>query len=146
MNPTPNVKSFLFQNYTHPLCDEESFTYQFGINRSGDFFPALGIPVEEMEYMGYKRLDVNTRHSFIKITLKCQDFQHDKYPFVLARQMAALGKLPDILDGAVYFGFTSGVSPHFVILDMPQILQDIMSKSNLSLNPDLITHLTGFNY
>ena len=88
--------------------------------------------------MGYKKLDVNTRHSFIRITLKCQDFQHDKYSFVLARQMAALGKLPDIVDGAVYFGVASGIVE---VLDIPKILKDIMEKSDLSLNPNLLNKL-----
>ena len=119
--------------------------YQFSIDRSGDFGTGWIILLKKCQFMGYKRLDVNTRHSFIKITLKCQDFQHDKYPFVLARQMAALGKLPDILDGAVYFGFTSGVSPHFVTLDVPQILQGYNVKVKPIIKSRSVNSFEGLN-
>ena len=45
----------------------------------------------------------DTRKGFIKINLQEQDFLHKDYPFILARQMMALGKYPDsILEGAVY--------------------------------------------
>ena len=138
-NPVPNVKSMLFQGFVKPpFCDPENFTHQFNIDRIGDFGTDLDNPAEGIIYMGYKKLDVNTRHSFIRITLKCQDFQHDKYSFVLARQMAALGKLPDIVDGAVYFGVASGIVE---VLDIPKILKDIMEKSDLSLNPNLLNKL-----
>lgn len=124
------------------FCSGENFSNQFPIHRSSDFGTSLDSPVEEIKFIGYKNLDVNTRHSFIRVTLKCQDFQHDKYSFVLARQMAAMGKLPDIVDGAVYYGVVlNGITPQFEVLNIPVILQQIMDKYNLSLNPDLLTHL-----
>lgn len=43
------------------------------------------------------------RDGFLRLTLKEQDFQHRKYPFILARQMMAFGKFPeDFVFGAVY--------------------------------------------
>jgi hypothetical protein len=46
---------------------------------------------------------VNTRGGFVRITLRGQDFQHARYPFVLARQMMAFGRFPDhVIAGAVY--------------------------------------------
>ncbi|HRO45270.1 hypothetical protein [Agriterribacter sp.] len=48
-------------------------------------------------------LKSDTRKGFIKINLQEQDFLHKDYPFILARQMMAMGKYPDsILEGAVY--------------------------------------------
>jgi hypothetical protein len=48
-------------------------------------------------------LDVNTRNGFVRINLREQDFLHKDYSFVLARQMMALGRYPDVLiEGAVY--------------------------------------------
>jgi hypothetical protein len=138
--PPPDPDTLLFQIYVKPsICDAESFTHQFSINRTLDFSTDLDSPKEEIEFMAYKRFDVNTRHSFIKITLRCQDFQHDKYPFVLARQMAALGKLPEVVDGAVYLGVASSLPA--TVLDIPTILKEVFEKSQLSMTPDVLADL-----
>lgn len=128
-----------------PFCDTaKAYTHQYQISRTNDYNPDLAYPQEDVNIHGIKKYDVSTRHGFIRITLKCQDFQHDKYPFILARQMTALGKLPEIVDGAVYYGVTlGGGTPNFVTLNMPQILQDIIANYNLSLNPNLVTNLEG---
>ena len=56
--------------------------------------------------------------------------------------MSAFGKLPDIVDGAVYYGVTiPGPLPVFTNLDLPSILHDLIGKYNLSLNPNLLSHL-----
>ena len=47
-------------------------------------------------------LDVKTVDGFLRLTLKCQDFQHKRYPFILARQMMAFGRYPSLVNGAVY--------------------------------------------
>jgi hypothetical protein len=50
-----------------------------------------------------KRLTASTRSCFLRITLKCQDFQHDRYAFILSRQMMAFGRLPDDLVAGAYY-------------------------------------------
>lgn len=46
---------------------------------------------------------VDAANGFFRMTLENQDFMHDEYAFVLARQMMALGRLPDVaLEGAIY--------------------------------------------
>jgi hypothetical protein len=142
-SPVPPPKSLLFQDMpANPTCvDDANYKWQYHIHRHTDF-PGLGNPVEDFTYLGLKRLDVNTRQSFIRITLRCQDFQHDRYPFILARQMSALGKLPDFLDGAVYFGITG--PGQYVALDLNALLTDILYASQLANdntlnNPPLAT-------
>ncbi|MFT3910808.1 MAG: hypothetical protein QM737_15430 [Ferruginibacter sp.] len=138
-------KSKLFQERPEVvLCDDDlNYDYQYQIDRKNDFIPVpdgLVFPKEEIYFKGLKRLNVDTRQSFIRITLKCQDFKHDKYPFVLARQMTALGKLPNIVDGAVYFGVElNGVIPHFEILNIPVLLRELLDIYNSSITP------AGFN-
>ncbi len=45
----------------------------------------------------------DTQNGFMRLTLKCEDFRHREYPFVLARQMLAFGKFPEeFVFGAVY--------------------------------------------
>jgi hypothetical protein len=90
-----------------PNCNLEDFTHQFHI-LPGDFIAATKKHTEEITIGKLKKLEVDTRNFFLKMTLKCQDFQHDKYPIVLARQMAAFAKLPDLIDGAVYYGVITG--------------------------------------
>jgi hypothetical protein len=142
---TGDPKCQLFQKMPVAFScqDDKFFTHQFQINRVADYAaPGLPLPSEELKYQGVDRFDVTTRQGFLRITLKCQDFQHDKYPFVLARQMTALGKLPQIVDGAVYYGVVlGGPIPQFVTIEMPVILQEIITHYNLSLNPNLLTNL-----
>jgi len=116
-------------------ADDKNYSHQFAINNQSDFSPAFPNPSEAISFQGIKKYDVNSRHSFIRITLKCQDFQHDRYAFILARQMSAFGKLPDIVDGAVYYGVTiPGPPPVFTTLDLPVILQQIIDNYNLSVD------------
>jgi hypothetical protein len=101
----------------------------YQITRAADF-AALGPPKETVAYLGLKQLDVNTRQSFIKITMLCQDFQHDRYAYALARQMSAFGKLPTLIDGAVYFGMTPGSV--FIPLDINLLLADVLYMAQLA--------------
>ncbi|HVU99491.1 MAG TPA: hypothetical protein VHE34_29925 [Puia sp.] len=56
---------------------------------------------------------VDSRIGFLRFTLEYQDFLHKDYPFVLARQMLAANKLPDVvLDGAIFFDDTGN---YFVV-------------------------------
>lgn len=56
-----------------------------------------------IENIPFTRYDITTRNGFIRLNLRNQDFGHKDYPFVLARQMIAFGKLPETSEGAVYY-------------------------------------------
>ena len=129
------VKYNLFQGYVAPpgiTCyDPQHFTHQYSISHSNDFV-ALPYSITKPSFSGIKKLDVQTRNSFIRITLKCQDFQHTVYPFILARQMMAFGKLPkDTVDGAVYY---DPVSPNPVVFSSEDIRIDVASAKGLADN------------
>jgi len=124
-------------------ADDKNYAFQFALKDPLDFPGGFPAPVEKIEYEGIKRFDVNSRHSFIRVTLNCQDFQHDRYPFILARQMSALGKLPDIVDGAVYYGVTlPGPPPQFETLPISTILKELVDEFELSQAPiNLLSNL-----
>lgn len=50
------------------------------------------MPKEDLE-----ALDVNSRKAFFRIQLQGEDFQHDRYAFVLAQQMFKLAKVADLI-------------------------------------------------
>lgn len=94
---------------------------------------------EKPVYKGLKRWEVDTRCCFLKMTLKCQDFQHEKYSIVLARQLAAEAKLPNLVEGAVYYGLDIG--EQFSVIDINKIFKDIedaFAEAGL-VKPDLET-------
>ncbi len=93
--PVPNIPA-------QTVCTHNSFyTYSIII----DFPNALQAGQDFIiDKKPFKRFDVNTRDGFIKLNLRNQDFGHKDYPFILARQMMAFGKLPkDHVEGAVYY-------------------------------------------
>lgn len=109
--------------------DHPTFTHQYSISHTNDF-TSLAYPTEKKTFRGYKKLDVLSRDSFIKITLRCQDFQHTIYPFVLARQMMAFGKLPkETVDGAVYY---DPVSPNPIVFSSDDIKNDLGSADTIA--------------
>ena len=71
-----------------------------------------------------KKLESSTLNGFLKINLLDQDFLHKIYAFVLARQMMALGRLPnDLLTGAVYK--INGTNNVFVFSDALAIISSL---------------------
>ncbi|MFK7924466.1 MAG: baseplate J/gp47 family protein [Bacteroidia bacterium] len=86
------------------ICDhgndfEQNFFFAHSaFNQARDISKPLPLePIEE--------LTVNSRDAFLRFTLKDQDFQHRRYPFILARQMMAFGKFQDdekLVYSAVY--------------------------------------------
>jgi hypothetical protein len=77
----------------------------------------------------------STLNGFLKLTLENQDFLHKEYPFVLARQMMALGRLPDVaLEGAIYIEHPTNNIITFKgsILLINQLLNDIVAIETLS--------------
>jgi hypothetical protein len=104
------------------------YTHQYAFLNTD--FPGYASPSKEaIVFKGIKQLDASTRACFLRMSLKCQDFQHDQYPFVLARQMMAAGKLPELVPGAVYFNLTP---TDIKILDLPQLFNDITDSAAIS--------------
>ncbi len=137
----------LFRNYTINSCDKtgvnRGFGFQHVLERAIDFTPLTTFPKEKISF-DIKRKDNDTRNGFLKMTLRCQDFQHDAYPFVLARQMAALGKLPDdLVEGAVYYGMRlkPDGKPEITNIDIPAIFREIIDNKTISSTPiDLLSN------
>lgn len=76
------------------------------------------------------RCEVTTRDGFIRMNLQIQDFCHKEYSYVLARQMMALGKLPDgKIEEAIYYDQFSG---NLIVFSTNQIKQDVNDASSLS--------------
>lgn len=133
-----DLKCRLFQKSspTGLSCvDTSGLTHQFSIDRNNDFiggpFPD---PLEPEVFSGTTRLDVNSRCGFLKFTLQCQDFQHEIYPFILARQMLAMSKLPnEPLDDAVYY-LPGATSP--IVFDSNEIKNILIASQNLVLRVD----------
>lgn len=85
-----------------PPCAPDPF-YNQGILLKSSDFPGQLNPAFVLTDTADAVFKSDTRKGFIKINLQEQDFLHKDYPFILARQMMALGKYPDsILEGAVY--------------------------------------------
>ena len=110
-------------------ADAQTYAFQFAVNRETDFNPDFPLQAEDIQFQGMKKMDVSSRNGFIRITLKCQDFQHEIYPFILARQMMAFGKLPETIDGAVYYS-PSATSP--IVFDSNEIKTDVANATPLA--------------
>lgn len=110
--------------------------------------PAKSVPSNKHDLtVPLTRLVPNTRNGFVKLTLRHQDFLHTNYAFVLARQMMAFGRFPEVVNGAVYmvankpqvidlkklseaiakFRDASNNAP---IKDVPKYIEDFMKKIN----------------
>ncbi|MET0637508.1 MAG: hypothetical protein ABWZ25_15860 [Chitinophagaceae bacterium] len=112
-----------------PNCDNSFYSWQYAVTPA-TFGGIIGKHYDPFVYKKISRHDVGSRNSFLKITLKCQHFQHDKYPFVLARQMGALGKLPEIIDGAVYFNINA--AGDYRVMNINDLFRDIVYASKLA--------------
>lgn len=124
----------LFQMYNpagHPTCnDNPNFTHEYSISHKDDFL-SLSYPTEKTSLFGMTRLNPETRNGFLKVSLKCQDFQHEIYAFILARQMTAFAKLPkETVDGAVYY---DPVSPNPVVFSSDDIKDDLAAANPIAL-------------
>lgn len=128
-----DTNNLLFRNKTAPpLCNgaNKDLDYQFIL--TPNTFPTLADPKETFTYTGIKRMDASTRRGFLRATLQCQDFQHDKYPIALARQMMAVSKLPEIVDGAVYYGVNPGDTKleTLSIDDLTKVIKDSFTDAD----------------
>ena len=78
------------------------------------------------------RFEVTTRDGFIRMNLQVQDFCHKEYSYVLARQMMALGKLPEgKIEDAIYYDALNG---NLIVFNTDYIEQDIIDARDLAQN------------
>ena len=96
----------------------------------------------------HKKLETSTLNGFLKISLQDQDFFHKDYAFVLARQMMAFGRYPDLINGAIYI--TGGIPAVFDISIFfgnigPKVIEIATNVLNSAINGvlnDLIQIIT----
>jgi hypothetical protein len=73
----------------------------------------------------FVKYDVDAFNGFMKVNLQIQDFCHKVYSYVLARQMMALGKLPDSkLEDAIYYDQLSG---NLIVFNTNTIKDDLIA-------------------
>ncbi|HRQ50422.1 MAG TPA: hypothetical protein PLR74_07800, partial [Agriterribacter sp.] len=85
------------------ICPEAPAAFDFAFKLNRNDFALLPSYSSRPPCSDTKRLDAGTRNCFLRITLKCQDFQHSRYAFILSRQMMAFGRLPDDLVAGAYY-------------------------------------------
>lgn len=83
------------------------------------------VPEFQIDNSSFGKFDVGSRKGFLRINLQNQDFLHKNYPYVLARQMMALGKLPTKIDDAVYYDKNGGV----IVFNATEIRDSIAAAS-----------------
>ena len=100
-----NVEHLLFRSiYDGPnLCSDASLTFNFAYKLERNDFSTLPVYEKSTSCTDITKLSADTRNCFLRISLKCQNFQHERYAFILSRQMMAFGRLPaDLVAGAYY--------------------------------------------
>jgi hypothetical protein len=118
---------------------QKDYSHQYHLI-PGNFQGLPASPIEKLTYQGITKYDIaKSRHCFLRLMLKCQDFQHEKYSIVLARQLAAEGKLPNLVDGAVYYGISN--TGTFKTIDINKIFDDIILA--YAKTPDIRNRLRG---
>lgn len=129
-------KKNLFSSDSDKICPAMSGEYNFFFKRT------------EFSLATYSRKDIscfqneiftnNSRDSFLKLSLydsKGLAFQHSRYSYVLARQMMALGKWPQIYIGPVYDGIPNPPPiSNLPVLNVDEVFSAIMRGYEFSTN------------
>lgn len=117
----------LFDPYNSTNCDgEKVFSQSIYLNK--DFFTLNQRFVSPDPLI--EQYESGLRNGFLKINLQVQDFCHKVYSYVLARQMMALGKLPDSkLEDAIYYHPSAGL----IVFSTATILADLDIAKNISI-------------
>ncbi len=152
-DPTEN-NVYLFnedddKNYSRNIpskteCGRLKDTFQriFGFERVSDF-PNSQHRSKEL-FDEFSPYTTETKDAFVRLTLTNLDFQHNQYPFILARQMMAFGKLEAdgksvYVPGAVYYTGNlktgSGSNPS----DFKKVKDSVISVSQLFDQIDQVT-------
>jgi len=121
-----NRKLFPNINATSPCTPENPFEQTVHLQNS--FFNTL-LSEFELDTAVFGKYDVNSRKGFLRVNLQNQDFLHKNYAYVLARQMMALGKLPDNkIDDAVYYDSNGGI----IVFSTNSINNEVIIADTLS--------------
>jgi hypothetical protein len=97
--PEAGLRKLFATTPSTPLCAPASdFGQTIDITYNTALLHTPYFSVDDLPQQGH---DLE-RNGFIRINLTGQDFMHKAYAFVLARQMMAFGRAPDIVEGAVY--------------------------------------------
>ncbi len=116
----------LFDHNNFPICN--TVPGQQTIFLKKEFFPLA--QKYKLNKDKLSRYEVSTRDGFIRMNLQVQDFCHKEYSYVLARQMMALGKLPDgKIEDAIYYDQFSG---NLIVFNTNLIRQDVNDASALA--------------
>lgn len=123
----------------HPAPADFQNVYHYArTNFGGSAYTPLPVDTAELP-----PLDVNSTYGFIKLTLKGVGFQHDRYPFVLARHMMALSNLVDpvSLNSAIIHLNTAGdlaEQIHNRVHDIQTSITSLQGRINIII--DRLTH------
>lgn len=116
----------LFDHNNYAICN--TVAGQQTIFLKKEFFPL--VQKYKLNKDKLDRYEVSTRDGFIRMNLQVQDFCHKEYSYVLARQMMALGKLPDgKIEGAIYYDQVNG---NLIVFDTNSVKQNVNDASNLA--------------
>ncbi|HYF32560.1 MAG TPA: hypothetical protein VD993_15655 [Chitinophagaceae bacterium] len=86
---SPSEARAAFCNHTPPAWNQNVYRYIRG-DFPGSAYQQLPVDITDLA-----PLNVNSRYGFLRLTVEGVGFQHDRYPFVLARHMMALADLVD---------------------------------------------------
>ena len=116
----------LFDNNNFPICNPVAGQQTIFLKK--EFFPLS--QRYKLNKTKADRYEVSTRDGFIRMNLQVQDFCAKEYSYVLARQMMALGKLPDgKIEGAIYYDQFSG---NLIVFDTNTIKSEMNAAGNLA--------------
>ena len=121
----------LFPKNSTPSFCAGSTGFQQSIHCKKEFFPLTGTP-PELDSTPVSKYDVNVRNGFLKINLQNQDFLHNDYAYVLARQMNAAAMLavmdihnnPIKVEDAIYYDKDNKALVVFNSNEIKQLLSD----------------------
>ena len=109
VNPvtTDNNRRLFFSNAKASFCNANTVFEQTIKIIHDDVIPGNGpqFDLTQQFNLGKEPLgayQADSSDGFLRITLQGQDFMHKDYSYVLARQMMAFGRYPDLINGAVY--------------------------------------------
>jgi hypothetical protein len=121
-----NDRKLFDHNNNYAICN--TVAGQQTIFLKKEFFPLA--PKYKLNKDKLDRYEVSTRDGFIRINLQVQDFCHKEYSYVLARQMMALGKLPDgKIEDAIYYDQVNG---NLIVFNTNLVKQDVNDASILA--------------
>jgi hypothetical protein len=117
----------LFDHNNFPICSVTPGQQTLFLKK--EFFPLA--QRYKLNKDKLDRFEVTTRDGFIRMNLQVQDFCHKEYSYVLARQMMALGKLPEgKIEDAIYYDALNNL----IVFNTDDIEQDIIDARDLAEN------------